>query len=457
MVTFQDLIAVGQNETSRADFIRSAIAKHKGTELYKNAEIAYKYDAKQNVTILQYEKTLTTITGQIIADKYAPNHKVTSNFFDRFVIQQNQFLLGNGATWNNDDTGEKLGKDFDTKLQKAGKDALVGGVSFGFWNLDHLEVFRVTEFVPLWDEENGSLRAGIRWWQIDDSKPLRATLYEEDGYTEYIWTKNGDKESGEVFRDKRKYIINIRTSEIDGTEIMDGENYPSFPIVPLWGNPQHQSELVGLREGIDAYDLIKNGFENDLDNAQIFWLIRGAGGMDDEDLSHFLHRLKLQNIAAPMDGQDVEVKTIEIPHEAREKLLDRIKKDLYEDYMALDLQGIASGAATATQIRAAYEPMNTKADQYEYCILEFVHGILALAGIDDEPTFTRSMLVNTQEEVQTVLQAATYLSDDYITEKVLTLLGDGDKAEEIMENIAADELDRFTDNEDVVEDGETEQ
>ena len=446
MVTYQDLVKVGDNEQNRIDFVRSTIGIHKSDQFYKTAETAYLYDARQNVTIMRYQKTLTTVTGQIVKDNYSPNHKVVSNFFDRFIIQQNQFLLGNGVTWQENSTAESLGNDFDNKLQQAGKNALIGGVSFGFWNLDHLEVFKITEFAPLWDEENGSLRAGIRWWQIDSTKPLRATLYEEDGYTEYVWNKqdeNGNrKEVGEVLREKRTYKINYKKSEVDGTEIMEGENYPAFPIVPFWGNPQHQSELVGMQEGIDAYDLIKNGFVNDLDNAQIFWLLKGAGGMDDIDLAQFLQKLLLHKIVAPGDGQDVEAKTVELPHEAREKILDRIKKDLYEDYMALDLQGIASGAATATQIRAAYEPMNTKADQYEYCVLDFLYGIMELAGIKDDPTFTRSMLVNTQEEVQTVLQAAEYLSDDYMTEKILTILGDGDRADEVKKQLAADELKR---------------
>lgn len=188
--------------------------------------------------------------------------------------------------------------------------------------------------------------------------------------------------------------------------------------------------------------MIKNGFENDLDNAQLYWIIKGAGGMDDADLAQFLQRLKTVNAAAPTDGQDIEAVTVQIPYEAREKLLDRIKSDLYDDYMALDIKEIASGAATATQIRAAYEPMNAKADQFEYCVIDFVQGILALAGIEDAPTFTRSMLVNTSEEVTTVLQAASYLPSDYITQKILTILGDGDQADDLLKQMAADELSR---------------
>lgn len=451
MLTYQDFLAVGESDSAKIDFTKMVITDHQASNLYQTAVTAYLYDKRQNVTIMNYQKTITTITGKIVPDEYSPNHKVVSNFFDRFVIQQTQFLLGNGVTWQNEksdnnggkSTSDELGKDFDTQLQKAGKDSLIGGVSFGFFHLDQngnntLDVFKVTEFAPLWDEENGSLRAGVRWWQIDSTKPLRATLYEEDGYTDYIWDNKNP--NGKVLNPKRTYIVNVVTSEIDGTQIMEGENYPSFPIVPFWGNTQHQSELVGLQEGIDAYDLIKNGFENDLDNAQLYWIIKGAGGMDDADLAQFLQRLKRNKAAAPMDGQEVEAVTVSIPFEAREKLLDRIKRDLYDDYMALDVKEIASGAATATEIRAAYEPMNSKADQFEYCVIDFIQGILALVGIEDEPTFTRSMLVNTQEEVTTVLAAAAYLPKEYVTRKILTILGDGDQAEDLLDQMAADEL-----------------
>ena len=111
--------------------------------------------------------------------------------------------------------------------------------------------------------------------------------------------------------------------------------------------------------------------------------------------------------------------------------------------MALDVKQISNGAATATQIRAAYEPMNSKADDYEYCINEFVNGILKVAGIDDEPTFTRSTMINTAEEIQTVLQAATHLPDDYVTQKILSILGDGDRASELIAQMDADELERM--------------
>jgi SPP1 family phage portal protein len=430
MRTFNDLLEVGENEANRMQFVYEAINEHKSSDLYKTAQIADEYDRKQNRTIVQFQKLLYDATGRAIPDNVSANYKITSGFFNRFTTQQVQFLLGNGVTWEDETTKDYLGQDFDKQLQVAAKASLGAGVSFGFYNYDHLEVFSALEYVPLYDEEKGALMAGIRFWQVDAQKPLRATLYEIDGITEYIW-EDGE---GRILKGKRPYILTLISTGVDEAEIFAGENYPTFPIVPLWANPHKQSELVGLREQIDAYDLIKSGFCNTIDEASfIYWTINNAGGMDEIDLAEFVQRLKTIHAANMEDtGATAQANTLEAPHEGREALLDRLAKDMYADYMALNIDEIKGGANTATQIRAAYEPMNNKADQFEYCVLEFLQGILSVAGIEDKPTFTRSYLVNTQEEISILLQASQYLDDEYVTRKILTLLGDADKADEII-------------------------
>lgn len=430
MKTYQDLLEVAENDVNRMEFVREVINQHKTSELYKTAKIGDEYYRKMNRTILQYQKLLYTVTGKAIPDNWSANYKLASGFFNLFVTQQTQFLLGNGITWGTKGTKDKVGKDFERQVQNGARAALCAGVSFGFWNLDHLEVFKAVEFAPLYDEENGALRAGVRFWQIAPDKPLRATFYEEDGYTEYIWQDG----VGRVLQEKRAYILKTKTTKVDGTMIYDGANYPSFPIVPFWGNPEKQSELTGIREQIDAYDLIKSGFCNTIDEASfIYWTINNAGGMDDVDLAQFVERLKTVHAATVEDtGATANANSIEAPHEGREALLDRISSDLYTDYMALNIDEIKGGANTATQIRAAYEPMNNKADQFEYCVGDFLHGIMDIAGFEDSYTFTRSYLINVQEEIATVMQAANYLDDEYVTRKILTILGDADKAEEVL-------------------------
>lgn len=446
MLTYQDFLDVkDKGDKERMAFTQSVINDHKNSDLYREAYIADQYNRHRNVTITEYQKLLYTVTGKAIPDNISANFKMACRHFHRFIMQENQFLLGNGVTWESDSTKDKLGTDrvpFDNQLQEAGLKALWGSVSFGFWNLDHLTVFDVLEFAPLYDEETGALRAGVRFWQINKSKPMRATLYEEDGYTEYIWREA----TGEILQPKRAYKINVIVSEADGEEIVDGENYPSFPIVPLWANEEHQSELIGLREQIDCYDLIKSGFANTVDESSlIYWTIKNAGGMDDLDLAKFIERIKTVHAAALTDeGAEAQSHTLEAPYQSREALLDRLDKDLYRDAMALDTNTIAGGAVTATEIKAAYEPLNSKADGFEYCVLDFVNRILDLAGVDDKATFTRSMIVNVTESVQVVLQAAPYLDSEYVTRKILSILGDSDQAEKVLERMDLEDMGKFT-------------
>lgn len=431
MVTYQDLQTAIADNTLK-DFVKSTITRHKSSEEYQTALVADEYNRRLNRTIIQLQKLLYKVTGEAVPDNYSANYKLRSNFFNRFITQLNQYVLGNGVTWNDEKTSDALGEDFDNELEDAGEKALVHSVSFGFWNLDHLEVFSYLEFVPLFDEQDGALKAGIRFWQIDPKKPLRATLYEMDGYTDYLWDE--DNPDGEIANDKRAYILKTKSTEADGTVIYDFENYPTFPIVPFWGNKYKQSEFVGMRENIDCYDLIKSGFANTVDDASmIYWTIQNAGGMDDIDLAKFVEHMRtVKASVVDQSGATAEAHTMDVPYASREALLNRLRADMYEDFMALDTKDIANGAVTATQIEASYEPLNSKADKYEYCVIRFIKGILALAGIDDSPTFTRSKIVNRTEEIQTLIQAGEYLDADYVTEKIMTIMGDADMVEDAL-------------------------
>lgn len=440
MKTYQDFLEVAEkSDRERMEFVLSAINNHKDSDLYKQAVIAKEYDAHRNVTIANFQKLLYTLNGKVIPDNYSPNYKLRSNFFANFVTQETQYLLGNGVTLKKEENKAKLGAGFDTRLQDAAHDALVGGVSYGFWNLDHLEVFDVTEFVPLLDEENGALRSGIRFWQVCTSKPLRATLFEPDGFTQYI------RRSGEemmILEPKRGYVAVEATSEIDGTELLAYQNYPGFPIIPMYGNRAKQSELVGQREAIDCYDLIKSGFANTVDDASvIYWTISNAGGMDEIDMARFKESMRRIGVGlVDDDGAKAEAHTLTIPVEAREALLSRISDDLYRDFQMLDVTKLQGGQKTATEINAAYQPMDNKVDQFEYCVIDFLQALFKIVGIEDEPSFTRSKVTNQLEQTQMVLLAANYLNDETILNKLPWLTQE--EVTEILKRKAAEDIER---------------
>ena len=444
MKTFQNLAAIRENESNLKKFVFDVITEHKNSAAYKVASIAGKYYARKNVTIMAFQKMLYNMKGQAVPDLWSANYKLRTHFFRRFITQQVQYVLSNGVTFQEKDTKKKLGRKFDTQMQKAAKKAMVDHVSFLFWNLDHVEVFCFADtptdpgFVPLYDADTGALRAGVRYWHVDEHT-TRATLYEEDGYTEYVKKKGNIS----VVAEKRSYKKTVISTKADGVSGELSENYSAFPIVPLYANDLHESELEGHRESIDCYDYIKSGLANDIDDTSgFYWVLKNSGGMDDVDIAKFIERMHTVRGAA-LDDETSEATphTLEVPTEAREKMLDILKKDLYQDFQIVNVEDLSASAKTATEIRAAYQPMDDKCGDFEYFLIDAIQSILALAGIDDEPSFHWNRIANQTEETNMVMSAAAILGDELTLKKLPFLTPE--EIEDRLNDMANGAMDRF--------------
>ena len=430
MLTFQDF----KQERDVAAFVSKAIQEHIESPMCKTANVADLYDRQLNKTINEYVRMIFTLTGTPIEDFTASNNKIASNYFHRLNTQRCTYSLGNGLSFTRkeervdadgktttvDLTKEALGPYFDIDIKDAGYKALIHGVSFCFWNVDRLYVFPLTNFVPLWDEDDGTLRAGIRFWRLAPDKPLIAVLYEEEGYTKFRSKGDGDDSFKAEF-ERRPYKTTVQYTPATGEESIIGEeNYGRLPIVPLWGSNLHQSTLVGMRQKIDSFDLIRSGFANDLtDCAQIYWIIENCGGMTPDELAMFRDRLKINHIAVADTDQGAKVTpyTQDIPYQARKTYLDDIRAGIYEDFGGLDVHTVAAGA-TNDHIDAAYQPMDEEADDFEFQVIECVQQILSLIGIEDTPIFKRNRISNQKEQVDMVIAEAPYLDDETILQKL---------------------------------------
>lgn len=452
MLTYQDFLALKEYEIT--DFVQKVIRDHKTGAAYKNAVTADDYDAERNTTILDFAKHIFTANGTKIKDETVSNMKMTSNFFARLNTQRCTYSLGNGLTFKKAEIKDKLGAESDKVIKDAGYYALIHGVSYLYWAYDHMHIFKATEFAPLWDETSGNLGAGVRFWQLEADKPINATLYTPDGYIEFT-SKDGSLSSlvpvdGAV----RAYRMTVSVTPATG-EVATAHNYSALPVVPVWGSRLKQSTLVGMRSKIDAYDIINSGFANDLqDCAQIYWLISGAGGATEQELSKFRERLLYRHIAQ-IDGDNVSVTphTQEVPYEAREKLLTRIKAQIYEDFGGLDVHTVAAGA-TNDHIDAAYQPMDENADDFEYQIIDAIQKLLALQNIngdDATPQFKRNRVSNQREQVEILMLEAPYLDDETILNKLPNI--SSEEVQDILKKKDADELNKFGDTpEDVIAD-----
>ena len=432
MKTYQDFIEY-KEKGQELDFITAAINEYRASPEYRIAIDADEYEAERNTTIMEFTRWLYNGNGQKIMDTTSANNRVASNFLHRLTTQRVAYSLGNGISFANaekvyqngqwtvhDSTKEKLGKDFDTVLYTAGRFARLHRVSFLFWNLDHCDLFKSTEFCPLFDENDGSLMAGIRFWSLDwGQKPVTVVLYEDDGYTKYRTRPKSKGLDLVELEPKRAYKQQVAHNAVDPDEIVGESNYSAIPIVPYWGSQHRQSDLVGMRSKIDAYDLVKSGFANDLEDcAQIYWIIGNALGMNDDDLAQFRDRLKFQHIAVmDTDNTNISQYQQEVPTAARTALIDSLRAQIYEDYGGLDVHTIAAGA-TNDHVDAAYQPMDEEADDFEYQTIKAVRGILNIIGVDDVPIFQRNRISNRMEQTQMVMMAANYLDDETIIRKL---------------------------------------
>lgn len=441
MKTYQDFLQANDTES----FIVDAINEHKMSEAYSTAVNAFLYYQHENPTINRVQKFIRNALGKEVPDTYSANSKISSNYFSYFVDQLTQYLLGNGVNFKDDETKSRLGEEFDERIQDAVTKSQICGVSFVFANFDRIEVFDITDFVPLYDEENGALMAGIRFWQISANKPMRITFYEEDGVTEYIRPAKGKMK---VLKEKRSYIRNVEYSVADGIRIYDGGNYPSFPIVPMYFR-NGKSRIVGNQNAIDAYDLMVSQLVNNVsDGSIIYWVLKNCGGMSDAEMEEYVTRVVRTHVsqAGDEDGASAEPKTVETPFQANEIALENLRQLLYDNFMALDVKQLSAGSVTATQIKASYEPLNQIADKLEYSVTKCIKGILYVLGIEDAPTYTRSAYANQMEEAEMLLSASGFLPREYIAEKLISVFGDIDRKDELLAKIADEESTRMNES-----------
>lgn len=451
-ITYQDWLATP--ESARPALALKAIQHYKASEDFRKALTANGYFRAEDTAVSQK----TILKARKIEYKDASGRKrvrsgtedvvgnrVYSGMFFKLVVQQNQYLLANGVVMKDEKVKEKLGKAFDKTLENIGEKALKQGVCWGFWNVDHVEVIEAARdgfsgFVALLDEMTSTPMVGIQFWQIAAERPMYVRVFETDGVTMYRVAKDQLTE----VQAKRPYKINTVTDAL-GPIVTGVENWGGLPIVPLWASEEKRSELTNaIKSKIDVFDRIFSDFGDNLDRANdVYWVLNNFGGTMDEvaELLEQINRVKA--VANMSDGtgaaSSAEPKTIEVPYQAREHALQLLRKEIYQDYMALDMDELTGGSLTNVAIEAAMLNLNLKADRYEWQCFQFVQNILRLQGIETEDIkFKRQTIINQSEIVADIA-----VMRDYIDQETALKLNPyivQEEVEEIKKRLAAESV-----------------
>lgn len=434
----------------------SVVSSYRHSDDFEKAGIAQRYyfaenDAVSHKVVLRAGVVETDVkqdgkpTGekkQTVTNEEIPGNRIYSDFFRRFVLQESQYLLGNGVTLD-EEAKARLGNGFDTALAQMGVWALVHGVCWGYWNYDHIEVLRAytdeySGFVALLDEITGAAMVGVQFWQLSRNKPLMIRVFETDGVT-----LMGQVDEGmQIIEEKRPYKQTV-FHDSTGSMVIGGENYNLLPVIPLYANEMKRTELsLSIRSKIDLYDRILSDFGDNLDKANdVYWVLNNYGGTtrDIAMMLETIHKLKaIVNVSDGSNSSTATPQSFEVPYAARSTALDLLEKALYKDYMATNMSEITGGSLTNVAIETATMNLNLKVDAFEWQVFSFVQGVLSVAGIETERiSFQRRAIANGSEVIQNIYTAQGDL--DRETRLKLNPMVANEDIPEILERLDAEE------------------
>lgn len=443
--TYQDLLECGDDEYQRIQFVKSAIAEHISSPEYRIAEKANAYYRHENPDIAAFEKVIYDFMGVPHRDTVSANTKLANAYYPLIIDMGTSHLLANGIAFENTDLKEQLGSNFDKVIKDIFTDCRNCGVSYGYYNGNTKKLihFKYTEFKALLDEESGMICAGIRFFRIDTTKPLMVTLYERDGYTEYI---QPDGEEMRVRNAKQRYDGVVYSNAVEGNYSIDSDEKSILPIYPMY-NILKQSAIVGNINILFAIDMTDSGLINNLNEADmIYWILQGYGGMDAVDDQNFLvHLLKNHVAHTDNEGQTITPHQINVQYGANEAGAVRLKRMLFDNMRGVMAESLAAGNLTATAISSAYSAQRLNSGLLEDEVREFMQGIFRIMGVDENEkiSFSYYETINTTESIQNVLQSAQYLGESVTTRLIASLNGVIDDLDDIREEQEETERERM--------------
>lgn len=195
------------------------------------------------------------------------------------------------------------------------------------------------------------------------------------------------------------------------------------PFFAFYNNNINTGDLKNIKPLVDTYCKVFSGFVNDLEDIQeVIFVLTNYGG---EDLGQFMRDLKnykaiqIEN-EGDSDHSGVSTLTIELPVEAREKLLTITRKCIFEQGMGIDPDPQNFGDSSGVALKFLYALIEQKSglqqtefelafDRFIRCVARLLH--LTIEDDIIEQTWTRTSVQNDQELAQIAAQSKGVISD----------------------------------------------
>lgn len=408
------------------------IKKHTAvhTDMCVKADKADEY-YKNKTDILQLTKKEQEENALRNAD-----NRVTSSFYSLLVNQKASYMftapplfdVGNKSA--NDKIVEVLGDKYARNCKRMCIYAANGASAWIHYWVDSDNNFRygilkAQQVIPIYsDDLDEKLLMVLRvYQQIDDETGKAKQIYE-------IWT---DKECSayckkidEAIYDLQPYnmfsIYDTLMNDTYATNVYK-HNFEQVPFIHVRNNDVNTSDLESIKGLIDTYDKTYSGFANDLEDIQeIIFVLSGYEGTS---LSEFMQNLKkYKTVKLDGDGDTnsgLNTLTIDIPVEARDKLLSMTRKAIFEQGQGVDPDPQNFGNASGVALKYLYSLLELKAGLFETeCKIGFSELIRAICkhyNLSCDKiiqTWTRTSISNDTELADIATKSKGIVSDKTI-------------------------------------------
>jgi SPP1 family phage portal protein len=202
------------------------------------------------------------------------------------------------------------------------------------------------------------------------------------------------------------------------------------PFVRLDNNGDARTDLEPVKPLIDAYDMVKSGWANDLvDFQELVYVLRGYAPLSAElkeglsELAAFTKNLKTQKVISVSSEGGVDTLSAEIPVEAKEKFLALTRKEIFFFGEGVDVDADAIQSPSGIALKFLYTSLDLKASRLErkfkkaltdfmYFVVQHINDTEGTAYDYTEVTFTfnKSVIFNEKEKIDAVLASDGLLS-----------------------------------------------
>lgn len=384
------------------------------------------YEADHDIR--QYRMFYYNADGDLVEDKTRSNVKIPHPFFTELTDQATQYILsGSDAFVASDDpdlqkeldTYFNDNDDFVSELSDVITDCQTKGFAYMYAlkGADDRMHFTCADSIGVVEVEArfaDDKKPHVIYWYIDridkDGNRIKKIMDWDDQQTYYYI----QKEDGAIETDPdadlnpRPHVVYT----ISGDKNTYCESFGFIPFFRLDNNKKQFNNLKPIKELIDDYDLMASSLSNNL--VDFDTPIHVVKGFEGDNLSELQQNLKTKKIIGVSDTGDLDVRTVDVPYQARQTKLDLDEKNIYRFGMGLNMSGLKDTAATTNiAIKAAYSLLDLRCGRLEIKIRRFLREIVKVVideinqanGTDYQPeqvyfNFAHEIMSNEQENIQ---------------------------------------------------------